>query len=105
MAIWKKSLMFLFLVLMSASLFAQQSSREAERQLLEAEEQQRAAEVQMREAEEALAAAARQIAELSTKHLPAVVDIERYVDFGGRNTSQGVFTVFSFAYFFNPQPH
>ena len=27
--------------------------------------------------------------------------IRSYVDFGGRNTSQGVFTVFSFAYFFS----
>ena len=102
MATWKKSLLFILFALTSAPAVAQQNEREAARaaerqmraveehqrtvqvQMREAEEQQRVVEVQMREAEERLAAAARQIAELSSSNLPAIVDIERRVHMHGR---------------------
>jgi C-terminal processing protease CtpA/Prc len=81
MAIWRKSLLLISFALISAPGIAQQSEREAERA---AEEQQLTIEVQMREAEERLAAAARQIAELSTSNLPAIVEIERRIHMEGR---------------------
>jgi len=81
MAIWRKSLLLISFALISAPGIAQQSEREAERA---AEEQQLTIEVQMREAEERLAAAARQIAELSTSNLPAIVEIERRIHMDGR---------------------
>lgn len=81
MAIWRKSLLLISFALISAPGIAQQSEREAERA---AEEQQLTVEVQMREAEERLAAAARQIAELSTSNLPAIVEIERRIHMEGR---------------------
>ena len=81
MAIWRKSLLLISFALISAPGIAQQSEREAERA---AEEQQLTVEVQMREAEERLAAAARQIAELSTSNLPAIVEIERRIHMDGR---------------------
>ncbi len=81
MAIWRKSLLLISFALISAPGIAQQSEREAERA---AEEQQLTIEIQMREAEERLAEAARQIAELSTSNLPAIVDIERRIHMDGR---------------------
>jgi len=106
MAMWKKSLLFILFALISAPAVAQQNEREAaweaeraaeqqmraakeqqrvfEVQMREAEGQQGVYEVQMREAEERLAEAARQIAQLSTSNLPAIVDIERRIHMGGR---------------------
>ena len=98
MAIWKKSLLLIFFVSISAPAIAQQSERAAEQQMREAEEQhrvveaqmreaeeqQRVVEVQMREAEERLAAAARHIAELSRSQLPALAEIERRIHLEGR---------------------
>ncbi|MEE8344756.1 MAG: PDZ domain-containing protein [Woeseiaceae bacterium] len=81
MAIWRKSLLLISFALISAPGIAQQSEREAERA---AEERQLTVEVQMREAEERLAEAARQIAELSTSNLPAIVEIERRIHMEGR---------------------
>ncbi len=88
MAIWRKSLLVIFFALISAPGIAQQSERDieraAEQEVRESEARQRTVEVQKREAEERLAAAARQIAELSTRQLPAIVDIERRIHMDGR---------------------
>ena len=108
MAIWKKSLLFILLALISAPAVAQQVERDsrealeqqrtideqvgqaavrqriAEVQLRGVEEQRGVYEVQMREAEERLAEAARKIAELSTSNLPTIVDIERRIHMDGR---------------------
>ncbi|MFQ6004060.1 MAG: PDZ domain-containing protein [Woeseia sp.] len=100
MTICRKSFLFISLALISATALAQEhdslsaaevQSREAlekqrviDTQIRKAEAQQRVAEVQMREAEERLAAAARQIAELSSRSLPAVVDIERFIHIDDR---------------------
>ncbi len=88
MAIWRKSLLLIFILLISAPVIAQQSERDIDRateqKVRETEQRQRATEVQMRDAEERLAAAARQIAELSTRQLPAIVDIEQRIHLDGR---------------------
>jgi len=92
MAMWKKSLLFILFALISAPVIAQQDEREearqaaraAERQLREAEGQMGVYEVQMREAEDRLTEAARKIAQLSIKNLPAIVDIERRIHMYGR---------------------
>lgn len=88
MAIWRKSLVLILFALISAPGIAQQSARDieraAEREVGELAARQQTIEVQMREAEERLAAAARQIAELSTSNLPAIVEIERRIHMDGR---------------------
>ena len=84
MATWNKSLLYIFIALISAPALAQQSAREAEQAITRAEEQRSVYEVQMREAEERLAEAARKIAELSTKNLPTIIDIERRLHLDGR---------------------
>ncbi len=88
MAIWRKSLVLILFALISAPGIAQQSARDieraAEREVGESAARQQTIEVQMREAEERLAAAARQIAELSTSNLPAIVEIERRIHMDGR---------------------
>ena len=88
MAIWRKSLVVILFALISAPGIAQQSARDieraAEREVGESAARQQTIEVQMREAEERLAAAARQIAELSTSNLPAIVEIERRIHMDGR---------------------
>ena len=88
MAIWRKSLVLILFALISAPGIAQQSARDieraAEREVGESAARQQTIEVQMREAEERLAAAARQIAELSTSQLPAIVDVERRIYLEGR---------------------
>ena len=80
MAFWKKSLLLILFALISAPAFAQQGERDT-REVLE---QRGVYAAQMREAEERLAEAARQIAELSTNNLPAIIDIERRIHMGGR---------------------
>ena len=88
MVIWRKSLVLILFALISAPGIAQQSARDieraAEREVGESAARQQTIEVQMREAEERLAAAARQIAELSTSNLPAIVEIERRIHMDGR---------------------
>ena len=88
MAIWRKSLVLILFAFISAPGIAQQSARDieraAEREVGESAARQQTVEVQMREAEERLAAAARQIAELSTSNLPAIVEIERRIHMDGR---------------------
>lgn len=88
MAIWRKSLVLILFALISAPGIAQQSARDieraAEREVGGSAARQQTIEVQMREAEERLAAAARQIAELSTSNLPAIVEIERRIHMDGR---------------------
>ena len=88
MAIWRKSLVLILFALISAPGIAQQSARDieraAEREVGESAARQQTIEVQMREAEERLAEAARQIAELSTSNLPAIVEIERRIHMDGR---------------------
>lgn len=106
MAMWKKSLLFISFALISVPAVAQHNEREAAReaeraaeqqmraveeqqqffevQMREAEAQRGVYEVQMREAEERLAEAARQIAQLSTRNLPAMVDFERRFHMDGR---------------------
>ena len=88
MAIWRKSLVLILFAFISAPGIAQQSARDieraAEREVGESAARQQTVEVQMREAEERLAAAARQIAELSTSNLPAIVEIERRILMDGR---------------------
>ena len=74
MVMWKKSLLFILFALISIPAIAQQNEREAARE----------AERQMRAAEERLAEAARQIAQLSTRNLPAIVEIERRIHMDGR---------------------
>lgn len=84
MAKFRKSTFFAVTLLIGATAFAQQSEIEAEEAMRAAEEKQRAVEIQMREAEERLAEAARKIADLSSKNLPAVIDIERRIQIDGR---------------------
>lgn len=75
MAIGKNLAVLVLVTSLGVPALAQQSDRD----MRDAEEQQRAAEKQMREAEDRLAEAARTIAELSTRQLPAVVDIQRRI--------------------------
>jgi C-terminal processing protease CtpA/Prc len=84
MTIRRNTLLLISLILAGTPAMAQDGAVQAEEALRKAEEQQRVAEIQMREAEERLAAAARQIAELSTKNLPAIVDFERRIHIDGR---------------------
>lgn len=85
MSIWERTLLLVLFVLIAAPpVGAGQRVAGAETRTVASQEEQRAVEVQMREAEERLAAAAREIAELSSTQLPAVVDIERRIRVDGR---------------------
>lgn len=82
------SLLPVLFVLFSAPLFAQQDQGDGAsaslRKITDVEKQQRVDDVQMMEAEERLAAAARKIAELSTRQLPRFVDLEKRIHMGGQ---------------------
>ena len=91
MTMLRKSLLLIFFVLLNSQVLAQKSEYEIERatdrQMISAEGEQRARgwyEMQMREAEERLTLAARKIAELSSRKLPAIVDFKRYANRKGR---------------------
>ena len=91
MTMLRKSLLLVFFVLLNVPVVAQKSEyeieRAADRRMISAEGERRARgwyEIQMREAEERLALAARKIAELSSRKLPAIVDFKRYANRKGR---------------------
>jgi PDZ domain len=77
---WNKTISIWLLALVAAPAWAQQDSLEPGRTDATQEEvSAEAIEVEMREAEERLADAAARVAELSSRRLPMVVDIERHM--------------------------
>ena len=96
MTMLRKSLFFVFFVLLNVQVVAQENEYEIERAGEYApawHQEQRARgwyEMQMREAEERLALAARKIAELSSRKLPTIINFKRYANRKGRRQVLGI---------------